>query len=473
MNPQIQEVIQNFAKNPLFSDAEEDEMILGGSPYRRPTRNHDNDFIDYERPLRAEQQASNGALSAHRLLLNAYETDLFFLPAENYDGLSGDLRRFYGPKALAAAAAARPILERKAFSFLDEEVAITGRWTAGLLTAYFREFVEAESARSSEAYLAQPLLAEVAGHRDPPSAARHFMIQMASDFLSEASAMARYSMGAYGPLQSSLFTVQIDEYGAGVHARKHSTLFEDAMRSVGLDPRVHAYWQFYQPTSLALTNYFHYLGVNKALFFRYLGALFYTETSLVNTARQQSQLLKAVFGDRADTTYFDEHAHIDQHHGDMALHRLVAPALASFGDEVAPEILRGFEEFRYLQAAADRDLIAQLRWSGDLASHEAAAREFYRRVTSGEVQAPLETFVERKGERSTTHAHAEDRLLVIETGEMAFWPLYGEPIRFRAGDVTLIPKHRLHGSVVLSPECVYHQPFFSGELPSPAAAGAR
>ena len=35
---------------------------------------------------------------------------------------------------------------------------------------------------------------------------------------------------------------------------------------------------------------------------------------------------------------------------------------------------------------------------------------------------------------------------------------------FLPGDMTFIPRHRLHGSVVLSGECVYHQPVITSEL---------
>ena len=36
--------IDQYASNPLFADAEADEMFLADSPYRRPTRRYDNQF---------------------------------------------------------------------------------------------------------------------------------------------------------------------------------------------------------------------------------------------------------------------------------------------------------------------------------------------------------------------------------------------------------------------------------------------
>ena len=195
---------------------------------------------------------------------------------------------------------------------------------------------------------------------NPEAAATTFLIQPASDFLSEASAMARNVLGSYGPSQSELFKVLIDEYGYGVHRTKHSTLYRETLESRGLWPQVHAYWQFYLASALALTNYFHYVSKNHELFFRYLGALYYTEASLVHATRHQSDMLHAVWGDDVDTRYFDEHSHIDKHHGRMVIEKIIAPLVEQCGDAIVPDVVRGFEEFRLLQDMADADLIAQI-----------------------------------------------------------------------------------------------------------------
>ncbi|NBC97253.1 MAG: hypothetical protein GVY27_12980 [Deinococcus-Thermus bacterium] len=398
---------------------------------------------------------SNASLAANRLLLTIYELDLLFLPSGHGTDQWAAFRNFYAEPVRQAAEDLRPTLERCVFGFLDDAVDVTGRWRADDLIAYLeaceRGFREAQHGD----------LALIERCRDPRRAAQTYLIQFASDFLSEASAMARNTLGAYGPLQSELFKILIDEYGYGVHESKHSTLFEATMRSVGLEPEIHRYWQFYLPTSLMLTNYFHHISRDHRYFFRYLGAVFYTEASLVYTTQAQSATLRSVFGDTVDTRYFDEHSHIDTHHGRMALDRLIRPALARFGDAVVPEILRGFEEFRLLEDLASADFRAQIDWADRVDDYETVARTLFGRIESGEIDVPLETFVEVLGERSTTHVHDDHRLLVLESGEMDFWPLYGPPRRYRAGDHMLVPMHRLHGSVVRSEDSVYHQPLVS------------
>lgn len=470
MSESSRSIISEYAENALFSDALEDEIILTSSPFRRPTRNFDNRFINFDRPLGGAELASNSSLSTQRLLLNIYEADMMFLPERGTPDTLSEMRNFYGYENAARSERARPILEKKAFAFLDDEIEIVGPWTGDMVVQYFEKFIVEEKNAAARGVEADPLLHKILHARGPDRLARHYLIQMASDFLSEASAMARNITGNYGALQSSLFNILIDEYGAGVHARKHSTLFEDTLKSVELRTNIHAYWQFYHASSLALTNYFHYLTKNRQYFFRYLGALFFTESSLVNTTRRQSEMLRGVFGKRVDTTYFDEHHHIDQHHGDMALHRLVVPALERFGDGIAGEIMLGFEQFRMLQRLADEDLLVQFEWADDLGYYRDLAAELYAKIESGLIEAPLETFVEALGERSTTHTHPDDRLLVIERGAMDFWPIFGDPLYLEQGAVMYIPRHRLHGSVVRSAECVYHQPIATAARAMPAVA---
>ena len=456
------EIIREYSSNPLFQDAEAPEILITSGPYRRPTRVNDNSFINYDRPLDAAKISSNSSLSTHRMLLNIYESDLHFLPRdpEKFDRTA--MAQFYSHDNILAGERARPILEKKAFSFLDLDISMQGPWSGQMLLTYFAAYLREEESNAALSFDSSPLNRSILEASDAACAARHYLIQMAPDFLSESSAMARYSLGAYGPVQSSLFNILIDEYGASVHDQKHSTLFEKTMESVGLVPELHHYWQFYQAPSLALTNYFHYVTKNKTEYFRYVGALFFTESSLVNVTGNQSKLMREVFGPRVDTQYFDEHHHIDRHHGEMGLKKLIEPLLNEYGDQIVPDILKGFEEFRYLQDLADKDLQVQIEWAGHLDEAIDYGKNLYAQIEDGSLEVPLETFIEANGERSTTHTHPDDRLLVIETGEMDFWPIYGDRYHFGPGDILFVPKHRLHGSVVTSAECVYHQPLADG-----------
>jgi hypothetical protein len=453
--------IESFAHLTFNDEAQADELQIDGDPFRRPTRAKDLPFLSLDRPLPLNRLASNSALVLHRLLLNVYETDLLFLPTRDATSCWAAFDAFYGAEAQRRADQARPHLEHLAFAGLVDEVDITGTWQGDHLCAYFRSFLAEEKANATQGPAADPILAAILGAQDPQAVAHHYLIQMAPDFLSEASAMARLAPGAYGPLQSALFNVLIDEYGAAVHRAKHSTLYEATLTSRGLDPRLHCYWQFYQPGALALTTYFHYVARNKAHFFRYLGALFYTESTLINVTGRQSAALRQIFGNAIDTRYFDEHHHIDRHHSEMVLTRLIEPAVEAYGTRAITGILRGFAEFRLLQQAADRDLLDQLIWAGSLRINDSRVAPLVERWRAAQATAPSETFHEVLDERSTTHIHPDDRLLVLATGAMDFYPLAGTTLQLRAGDYLFIPGGRLHGSIVRSEQCTYHQPILT------------
>jgi|GEM_PF-532439 len=444
--------LELYVSNPVFRDAEADEVLINANPYRRPVRSNDIRFLDFTKPLKFEEITSYSALAAHRVLINIYDSDLVFLPYESKAEHWEDFAQFYKNDNKVLGEIVRPVIEKHVFGFLDDRIRISGNWSKDALLKYFEKFYQECKESQSE------VVSTILSTTDKERAAIFFLVQLASDFLSEASAMARNVLGNYGPMLSELFKVLVDEYGYGVYETKHSTLFESTMKSCGLNPQLHTYWQFYLASSLSLVNYFHYVSRDHSKFFRYLGALYYTEVSLISTTQQQSQMLRTIFGSKVDTRYFDEHTHIDEHHGRMSLEKLITPAIDKYGEIIIEDIIRGFEEFRLLQEIADNDFITQIKWADNIPTYRKKAAEIYQRVQSGEINSPLETFVEVVGERSTTHVHDEHRLLVIESGEMDFWPIFGEPIRFKAGDVMLIPCHRLHGSVVQSDESVYHQP---------------
>nr|WP_298685663.1 tripartite tricarboxylate transporter substrate-binding protein [uncultured Dongia sp.] len=205
-------VITNFAALDWQREAAAAELFINGNPFRRPTRAKDLPFIPLDRPLCLDRLAGNSALALHRLLFNAYESDLLFLPRAPLDWQ--DFDAFYGAQSQRLANEARPQLEHLAFAGLERDVELTGPWSPEVTLAYFQDFLATEKSNAASGCDSDPLLAALINARDPQSAARHYLVQMAPDFLAEASAMARLAPGAYGPLQSALFNVLIDEYGA-------------------------------------------------------------------------------------------------------------------------------------------------------------------------------------------------------------------------------------------------------------------
>ena len=440
----IDQLIQQFAAWPLLNDVS--TTVTKNNPFARPMRPQDLKSGIFAKPLELAQLTDNSYLLAQRILTNIYELDLLFLP---HDGSQFDLKTFntfYDQQYYRVGEQIRETLEHHVFSFLDQEVQVDGQWTLERFNQYTSGILKAIEESESSLYKM------LTSSKDPQAAGRFFLIQCAGDFLSEASAMGRNVLGNLGQTTSELFKVFIDEYGYGVHHKKHSTIFEALLTELGMSKDIHAYWQFYTASSLALINYCHYISKNHRYFFRYLGALYFTEASLAFVTKGQSKAIKAVFGQDTCTQYFDEHSHIDVHHGRMALENLIHPVVAQYGEQVIPEILLGFEQFRLLQDLADEDLARHIHY------HDHAQDYVYAntdpQVREQLVKSDMQ-FTESQHELSISHMHPVDELFSVTHGEVELILSPDKKITLTAGQTACLPKGILHGSHVLSEQCQY------------------
>lgn len=421
-----------------------DSFLMDG-PYQRPVRPQDITLAQLKTGLRKDSFGKPSYLVAQRLLLNRYEQDLVFLPTGSSLALE-QFNSFYSGELRMALELLRPTLERHAFGWLHDEITLSGDWDLDSFVAYTDDVLQQIRQAPSG------LVKAIRNAKDPREAARYYLVQCAGDFLSEASAMGRNVLGNFGPCTSELFKIYIDEYGYGVHEKKHSTIFERLMVAADLDPHLHTYWQFYTASSLSLINYFHYVSLDHSKFFRYLGAMYFTEASLAIVTRNQAEAVKAGFGEDFDTLYFDEHNHIDQHHGRMALEKLIVPLVQQYGVQILPEILRGFEEFRLLQDVADEDLFRNLEWQDNLPKYRDLAREHFRK---GHEDRHSAVFVEPQHELSVLHTHPMAELFSVRSGLIELVAAPNQSILLKEGESIVIPRGVLHGTRVLSENCCY------------------
>lgn len=380
------------------------------------------------RPLERSELFTERSLTLGRLLFNIYEQNGLYLPEEE---LTRETREafsaFYDPDLVAVGAALRPPLEASSLGWVDREIDVTGPWDLASL--------EEHAAVSLRDYEAAPSATcdAITAAAHPEDAIRLYLLQVAPDFISEASQMARALPGNYGPAQSELMKIFIDEFGYGVHGSKHSTLFQRTMRSVGLSPIPHAYFLWYLPTSLHMTNYFHRVTAVKTRWFEYLGALYWIEAVVPRLNRELSALMRR-FCPEADTLYFDEHVGIDLHHRRMVLKQLIRPAIEVFGTGIIPDFVRGIAAARLLGDVAEQDYLEQLRFCEALerpAPLEAALGAEALDVEAGWSVGP------RVADRTQE--------LCVEQGEVEVEGGYLRGTRVRAGQRVVIPAGRLHG----------------------------
>jgi hypothetical protein len=450
----VKRFIQLYLANPLFEGAQ--EQVISDNPYRRPINSDSIQRFDFSTPLTRGEVFGGSWLAANQMLLNIYESELLFLPDADFGSKRKDFALFYSDETKLLGELIRPTLEAHVFGFLEDQIDVTGKWTADALKSYLRALCEQHEASQLD------IVTAVLSSREPEKAAASLLIQVAGDFLTEASASARNILGKYGPIQSELFKILIDDYGYGVHRSKHSTLFEKTMESCGLSSQAHAYWSHYLGSSLALGNYYHHVSRNHSKFFRYIGAFAFAEAMFSHTCRQIAEMLRKVFGSSAETYYFDEHYHIDAHHGRMAFESLVIPSIANYGNGIAEEIVRGLEEVRLLTLIADEDFIAQSAWYDKAGSYKEVTPAILRRIANGEIKCKEAAYTESRGKPSVMQVADDDQICLVKSGAMEWVAGFGQHIRLDAGESVLIPRHRLRGKTILSDDCVY-QMFSIGE----------
>jgi hypothetical protein len=438
--------LHDLAQLPIFADI--DTWEIADNPWARPIRPTSFKYFHFRSSTPANH-LDYAALTANRLLTALNEIDFLFLP-ERELAPQAAFREFYSEELRTLAAILVPRLSDHALGFVDAEVSVDGSWTRCQFQTYFQDRILPLKGQIPAS------LSRIVESRYPVQAAELLLMQHAVDFLTEASHMARYALGDYGDLQSQLFKVLLDEFGYGVHDTKHSTLFKRGLASVGLLPCSHAYWQFYLNTTLLLNNYFHRLTTRPRYFFRYLGAITLAENTFGPYCKAVASALRKVYGDRVETCYYDEHTHIDEHHGRMTYEDILLQAIDRHGQAIIPELVLGMEQTLYLQELAERDLAAQIDWMSKKDDYRALGMEIRDRVRADEASMPVARLIEPRGLLSVTHVHDGDELCIVDSGVLRFASGPNSFVDLQPNQAVVIRQHRLHGAVPLSEECRYN-----------------
>jgi hypothetical protein len=297
-----------------------------------------------------------GALrhAKHQVLMRAYQARYMLLPDASPGGCIVErLRRHHDPVEMAALEALRHGLEAE---LIGPQVAEARLAAAGRdLGAYVRALLPELRARPEDSFIAA-LRASPHGEAHY----RNFLVQSSADLLAEASASALGVAGEFGPAQSALFCILIDEFGYGTHGRKHSVLYRATMRGFGLCDTYNACWPLFDTGALELHNAIHHLFQNPRNFFMQVGFLLFAETAYQRSTLDHFRYLRE-FHPEVDARYFGEHAHIDLHHTRMVIEEVAVPLVAAHGPAAGAEIVAGAEFTRRAFDAAGAHLLAVTR----------------------------------------------------------------------------------------------------------------
>lgn len=448
--PKPHQLVRAFADNPAFRAATAEELTNEHNPFRRPVRPADLGWFNFGKTLPVHKALRLSGLLGQRILRNCYDVEEFFLPSAPNAAAAEDGANFYAPRTRAQAALAAPVLERHLFHMLEgEREALPAG--AGL------EVLRRHVAGRAEELTAHPGRAfDVALRtKDRRNAATFVLVQLSAILPAAAIALGRHAAADYDsaqPAARAWLAAQHRDWAD--RGAAYTALFEQT----GLTAAPVAYWQFFLTTSLGRANHLRFLSRHPERFAEFLGAAAYRLLDEAATAVRFADVLGTGLG--IDPAYFADFKPI----GPEQAASLVTDLLGALAPTAVATFHAGFEDARFLARLWDADLAEQLDWADQIPLYQEKAEKLDAKIKDDGIEVDLDTFVESEEETSTTHVHNEHRLVIIEEGQMHFWNNVGIRIALNRGDKLLIPTSRLHGSVVLSGTCTYHQPIISEEL---------
>jgi mannose-6-phosphate isomerase-like protein (cupin superfamily) len=445
----MKEAVETYLASPIFQAARYEELVLDDNPYRRPVRPGDIGLVDFSRPLRREDFSQLSGLMGHRMLLNIHDSMKLLLPRDPTAQKWSDYQLFYSDETRFLGGLIRPYLEAHLFGFVRDEARGCAAGTAQELAAAAQDEAGARQRRAAE-------LSEIV--RAATDEDRRSMIQMLA-IQSDAASLNAGTRPAWA-LRNLAGSVGLP----GVHSTQiGGELLRRLADGAGIKYEPHSYFQFYLPSTLALMNYLNGAALEPGQAFALVGALLAQSLETRDLESALGSVLEGRLKAPAPGSQVGR-LHDPLADADRALAGALEVVERVGGEFAVREFGRGLNEYTVLLQVHHEDRMRQLTWINAMPAYVEKARRLQQAISDHSIDVDLDTFVESWEECSTTHVHNEDRLLVIESGRMEFWNCFGRKHEFLPGDMTFIPRHRLHGSVVLSGECVYHQPVITSEL---------
>ncbi|NNG19220.1 iron-containing redox enzyme family protein [Naumannella sp. ID2617S] len=185
---------------------------------------------------------------------------------------------------------------------------------------------------------------------------REFLIVRSLYTLKEADAHTWAIPRIQGRPKAALVEVQADEYGGGLPARMHSTMFARAMRGTGLEAGYGHYLDRVPAPVLASVNTVTMFGLNRRLRGAAVGHLCAFEiTSSLAMRGYVRGIRRLGLGDEV-AAYFAEHVQADAVHEQICARSLAGP-LALAEPELVPDLLFGAAAALWVEARATEHLL--------------------------------------------------------------------------------------------------------------------
>lgn len=163
-----------------------------------------------------------------------------------------------------------------------------------------------------------------------------------------------------GRAKAAMVTIQSDEYGGGVAASMHASLFADAMAALDLDPTYGAYLDHIPAVTLATTNLVSMFGLHRRLRGALVGHLASFEMNSVGPMTRYSAWLGSLGVSERGRRFYDVHVEADEEHQYVAVEDLVGGLLET-EPELGGEVLLGAKAVAFVERVFAEHVVAAWR----------------------------------------------------------------------------------------------------------------
>ncbi len=185
---------------------------------------------------------------------------------------------------------------------------------------------------------------------------REFLVHRSAYQLKEADPHTWGIPRLAGEAKAALVHIQADEYGGGVEAEMHSTLFADTLDAVGLDARYGTYLDRLPGATLATVNLVSLFGLHRRWRGALVGHLAVFEMTSVGPMGRYSAALRRLGVAAAGRRFYDVHVEADAEHQFVAADRLAA-GLARSDPDLVGDIVFGAAAVMAVEARFTRHLL--------------------------------------------------------------------------------------------------------------------
>ncbi|MGI8777452.1 MAG: iron-containing redox enzyme family protein [Acidimicrobiales bacterium] len=187
-----------------------------------------------------------------------------------------------------------------------------------------------------------PSLSTFVSERATRTQLREFLVHRSAYQLKEADPHTWAIPRLAGEAKAAMVHIQADEYGNGVEAAMHSSLFADTLVAADLDPRYGMYLDRLPGPTLATVNLVSMFGLHRRFRGALVGHLAIFEMTSIGPMGRYAAAVRRLGVAPAGWKFYDVHVEADAEHQFIAADRMAA-GLAAAEPALVDDILFGAE----------------------------------------------------------------------------------------------------------------------------------